>query len=216
LIYFDLIYLILFKGLLGKLKFFSFAKINFPKDFSKKIPLNITLNNSSIKDLYIQASNFQLINKDLLCIFNSQSQYLFFFKIQFNNSNFITNIFLKLFENKLNLKEILFPYDDPDEIIIDINYIKPIKEDCIFISVLQTPKEKENPGENFISISVFINFENKNNEEIIENKDKNNNKLFNIRKITYFFDTYFPNDEENYNFSKTRPVFEASETLYDK
>lgn len=98
--------------------------------------------------------------------------------------------------NKINLKKILFPNQNESDINIDVNYMKYVKDDCLFISAFQTEKNIDNPAQNFINVCLFVIFK--------------NNK---ISKITYFFDTYFPNDEY---FFKQRPIFQLTDAVFNK
>ena len=161
-----------------------------------------SLNKSIIKDLNQTALYIHYFTEDIICIYNkdnnnnySLSQNLFFFKLVINEKT--KNLILNPFSEKINLKSILFPNDNNENISLDINYIKTLRKNCLFISTLQNKKEEKNPSTNFINSNVFLKF----------------NLFLNKIKITYFNDTYYPNDD--YSF-KNRAVIEASETLYDK
>lgn len=187
-----LIYLFIFLGIKGKLKYFTFNKVNFPSDLTGK-GVKISLNPIMLKDLNLSASFTHRINNNLICIYNTEN--LIFFKLLLNNSELI----LKPYSKKINLKSILFPDENPEDIMLDINYLKTVREDCLFISTLQNPKDEDKPANNFINSNLFIKFNPENPENDLH--------------ITYFIDSYYPNDD--YNF-KNRPVFEASDSLYNK
>lgn len=160
---------------------------------TRKNPEDINLKYFDIRNLDHSATLIHQISEELFCLVKSEK--LYFYKLIFNNGN----ISMKFYSKSVDLKPILFPDDNESDIILDINYMKTVRENCLFLSTFQNKKDEQEPAVNYLNTNVFIQ---------LSPEDEND------LKITSFPDTFYPNDE--YENIKNLPQLEASESLYDK
>lgn len=170
-------------------------------DDSKQNKINSDL--LQIKEFGITANLIEHVESNLICLDINEN--LNFFKIQFEKDQ-LPKIIPAIIQNEnsclINLKKIAFQDKNPDTEIFDICLIKKIKSNCLFISGFEYPKTSEAPNKDSINTNFFIQY-----------SYDNLNGILNDVKITFFHDTYYPDDI--YDF-KSKPIIEALHLNYQE
>ena len=187
------------------LQYFKIKKNAFSK---KEAAANLKankINSNSLKiiEFGIDTLLLEHVESNLICVYVNES--LRFFKLKFFNNQIpeIVSVYIQN-ENSssINFKKIAFENKNPDEEIFDITIIKKIRSNCLFISGFEYPRSCEFPNKESINTNFFIYYD-----------YDSMNGIINDVKITFFQDTYYPDDV--YNF-QTKPIIEALHINYQE
>jgi len=157
-------------------------------------PNKISSNSLKISNLEIKAISMEILELNLISF--QVNENLEFYKIEFNKEEIpqIKPVIIKNNSSKINLKRIVCQNKNENEIILDIAILKNIRQNFLFISGFEYPKNSKSPNKDSININTFIQYSYNNCQNI-----------FDSIKITTFYDIYYPDDI--YDF-QSKPIID--------